>query len=392
MLNYGAHQIDEADIAAVTSVLRGSRITQGPEVDKFEEALAQQIGAAGVCVVSSGTAALHIAYATLGLQQGDEIITSPLTFVATANAARMLGAEVRFADIDPTTGNLDPQKVRSLVNSRTRGIVPVHFGGLPADLLALRELADEFGLWIVDDAAHALGARYCGKPIGGQIFCEATTFSFHPVKHITTAEGGAVAVQDPCLLTPLRSLREHGLTRCPEPDSGGYFAYEQHRLGYNYRLSDLQSALGRSQLSKLSGWVQHRQRLAELYRHALQSVPGVTLQSETTDGISSYHLLVALIDFEAWGVSRAEVRKHLATDGIAPQIHYFPVCDQPYYQLRYGQPHCPQAQAFYARELSLPLHAGMTKQQVWQVVNALKLALSNASCSRSSQKVQVCKI
>lgn len=392
MIKYGPHQIDESDIAAVTAVLRGKQLTSGPEVEKFEAALALQIEAKGVCVVSSGTAALHLAYAALGLEPGDEIITSPLTFVATANAARMLGAEVRFADIDPTTGNLDPKSVRRLLSSRTRGIVPVHFGGLPADLEALCEIAEKQGLWLVDDAAHALGANYKNTPIGGQLLSDATTFSFHPVKQITTAEGGAIAVQDLQLLAKLKRLREHGLARNFEPDCGGHLGYEQHELGYNYRLSDVQCALGRSQLAKLPRWVKRRQQLASLYREALKDIAGIALQATTPHAQSSYHLLVALLDFDALGISKPELRRRLASQGIAPQVHDVPVCGRPYYQLRYGDADCPHAREVYRAELSLPLHAGMTEEHVWQVVTVLKNTLMTPTPRSAPLKAQLCRI
>lgn len=373
-LNYGAHLIDDADIAAVIEALRSDRITQGPRVGELEAALAQRVGAEHASVVSSGTAALQLAYAALGLGPGDEIITSPMTFVATANAARLLGADVRFADIDPGSGNIDPRSVEQLVGPKTRGVVPVHFGGLPADMAALRSIAQRHGLWVVEDAAHALGAEYRGQPVGSGQYSEATIFSFHPVKHITTGEGGAVCMNDASIKRKVDRLREHGLTRTPAPGSGGHFGYQLTELGYNYRLSDIQCALGVSQLSKLDVWLERRRSLAALYRSRLAELdPRWVVPTATgEDSNHAYHLLSVRCGFERSGVSRAHAMTALAEQGIAAMVHYIPVCDQPYYVQLYGEAACPEARRFYQEELSLPLHAGMTPADVERVVGALE--------------------
>ncbi|HKO90359.1 MAG TPA: aminotransferase class I/II-fold pyridoxal phosphate-dependent enzyme, partial [Polyangiaceae bacterium] len=312
-LHYGSHRIDDADVAAVVAALRSDRLTQGPLVTEFEQAIARRVGAPHVTAVSNGTAALHAAYAALGLGPGDEIITSPITFVATANAARMLGADVRFADVCADSGNLDPDSVASLVGPRTRGIVPVHFGGLPADLARLRAIADRHGLWIVEDAAHALGAEYQGHAVGSCKYSQATTFSFHPVKHITTGEGGAVCTTDPALEQRMRQFREHGLVRIPAPDSGGHWGYRQDALGYNYRMCDVQCALGSSQLNKLTLWLDQRRRLAALYRTQLAALglDWLMPSAAAQDSSHAYHLFSVLIDFERAGTSRAEVMGRL---------------------------------------------------------------------------------
>jgi UDP-4-amino-4,6-dideoxy-N-acetyl-beta-L-altrosamine transaminase len=376
-LNYGAHLIDEADIAAVVATLRSDRLTQGPRIADFEARLARRTGAGHVSVVSNGTAALHLAYAALGLGPGDEIITSPITFVATANAARLLGAEVRFADVCPTSGNIDPRSVEKLISDKTRGIVPVHFGGLPADLVALRQIADRHKLWIVEDAAHALGAEYRGQAVGCGQYSEATTFSFHPVKHITTGEGGAVCTNDRSIKQTIDRLREHGLVRTPAPDSGGLFGYELTSLGYNYRLCDIQCALGISQLDKLDGWLERRRTLAASYRWRLGALghPWLVPTAAGNDANHSYHLLSVLIDFERARVSRAQVMSALVEQGIFGMVHYIPVCDQPYYVERYGRSACDVARRFYQQELSLPMHARLTDADVERVVHALDRAL-----------------
>ncbi len=393
-LHYGAHLIDEADIAAVVEALRSERITQGPRVAELEARLARCTGAAHASVVNSGTAALHLAYAALGLGPGDEIITSPITFVATANAARMLGADVRFADVCPDSGNIDPESVARLVGPRTRGIVPVHFAGLPAELRELRRIADRHGLWIVEDAAHALGAAYEQEPVGSGRYSQATTFSFHPVKHITTGEGGAVCTNDARLKQAVDRLREHGLVRAPAPGSGGHFGYQLDRLGYNYRLCDVMCALGISQLDKLPRWLERRRALAALYRAELAAL-GTPWLTPTASGseaqgggarLHAQHLFSVLIDFERAGVSRAQLMTALVEQGIVPMVHYIPVCDQPYYVELYGRAGCERARAFYERELSLPLHARMNDEDVRRVVSALDSALRGGEPTGSRVK------
>lgn len=390
-LHYGAHLIDEADIAAVVAALRSERITQGPAVAELEGRLARITGAAHVSAVANGTAALQLAYAALGLGPGDEIITSPITFVATANAARMLGADVRFADVRPDTGNLAPESVAQLIGPRTRGIVPVHFGGLPVELEALRGIADRHGLWIVEDAAHALGASYRGEPVGSGRYSQATTFSFHPVKHITTGEGGAVCSNDPELQRRIHRLREHGLVRTPAPGSGGHFGYQLTELGYNYRICDVMCALGSSQLDKLPRWLEQRRSLAALYRVELAALgtPWVTPTASGgepgAEARHAYHLFSVLIDFERAGISRAQLMTALVEQGIVAMVHYMPVCDQPYYVQLYGRADCDRARAFYERQLSLPLHVRMKDDDVRRVVRALDRAIrSGGEPQRSS--------
>jgi perosamine synthetase len=383
-LHYGGHRIEPEDIAAVVAALESPRLTQGPLVQEFERQLSEATDAAHVSVCSNGTAALHLAYAALGLGPGDEIITSPITFVATANAARMLGAEVRFADVLPRSGNLDPESVARLIGPKTRGIVPVHFAGLPADLKALRELADRHGLWIVDDAAHALGAEYRGSKLGSGQYTEATTFSFHPVKHITTGEGGAVCTRDPGLKQRIDRLREHGLDRTPAPDSEGNWGYVLDTLGYNYRLTDVQCALGCSQLKRLDSWLAHRERLAACYREHITGfgLPWLSASDSGTDCRHAYHLFPALLDFERVGVSRGRLISGLKAQGIHCMVHYMPVCDQPYYERRYGRSDCAVARRFYAQELSLPMHVSLTETDVLRVVTAIDQTVANAERDR----------
>ncbi|MGE0395433.1 MAG: UDP-4-amino-4,6-dideoxy-N-acetyl-beta-L-altrosamine transaminase [Kofleriaceae bacterium] len=377
-LPYGQQVIDEDDIAAVVSALRSPLITQGPRIAEFEAALAAYTSAPHATVVANGTIALQLAYAALGLEAGDEIITTPNTFAATANAARALGAEVRFCDVEPDTGNMDVASVEALVTPRTRGIVPVHFGGLPVDLAAVHTLAQRHHLWIVEDAAHALGATYRDQPVGACRFSDATTFSFHPVKHLTTGEGGAITVRDPALKRHIDRLRHHGIERehFSQPSPGPWY-HEVVSLGWNGRLTDIQAALGISQLRKQPSWLARRRELAAVYRQRLAELgPHVTLQATRPERESAFHLLPALIDFDALGSTRAHVMNALRARNIGTQVHYIPVDSQPYYRGRYGDPPAhPGMASFYARELSLPMFASLDADDVTRVVRELASVL-----------------
>jgi UDP-4-amino-4,6-dideoxy-N-acetyl-beta-L-altrosamine transaminase len=372
-LPYGRHELDSSDIESVIEVLRGTTLTQGPTVRRFEAGLEAKTGAPFAVAVSSGTAALHAAYAALGLGPGDELITSPITFVATANAARQLGADVAFADVD-AQGNLDPNRVRELITPRTRGITAVHFAGLPADLAQLRAIADEHGLFLVEDAAHALGAKYRGTEVGSGTFGDLTTLSFHPVKHITTAEGGAVLGRNSAHQEALLRLREHGLRREPAPESEGLYGYTQASLGYNYRLSDVHAALGVSQLQKLETIVERRRSLVAEYKRLLASLPSEVVRTlaEPEDRQSSHHLMPVLINFAALGMPRGKFMAALRSRGIGSQVHYIPVSEQPFYAGSRGGDDCRGARKFYAEELSLPLFPAMSEDDVQRVVHAMR--------------------
>lgn len=377
-LPYGRQTIDDQDVAAVVSALQAPLITQGPLVDRFEEALAGYVGARHVTVCASGTAALHLAYLALGLGPGDEIITSPVTFVATAAAAIYCGARVRFADVDPDAGLISPGAVEALVGPNTRGIVAVHLGGLPADLAALREIADRKRLWLVEDAAHALGATYRGKPVGCGEYCHASVFSFHPVKHITTGEGGAVAVTDHSLKRSMDQLRHHGIERDPSrysrPSPGPWY-HEVQRVGFNYRLTDLQCALGLSQLARQPSWLSRRRAIAARYREGIQKrgLGGrVRVQRQPEDRESAWHLFPVLVNFQESGRTRAELMEDLKARGIGTQVHYIPVTEQPAY--RTGED-LPGARRWYERELSLPMYPALKDDQVDRVLDGLAVGL-----------------
>jgi UDP-4-amino-4,6-dideoxy-N-acetyl-beta-L-altrosamine transaminase len=381
MLPYGRQTIDDADIAAVVEVLRSPLLTCGPLVARFEQALAAKLGAKHASVCSSGTAALHLVYAALDLGAGDEIITTPVTFSATAAAAYYVGAKVRFADVDPRSGNIDPASVAALIGPRTKAIVAVHLGGLPVDLEALHALADQHGIALVEDACHALGATYHGTPIGGGRSA-ATVFSFHPVKHITTGEGGAIVTPSAALKRRIDRLRQHGVERDPshmqQPPAGSW-SYEVQELGWNYRLSDLSCALGLAQLGKLDQFVARRRELAAAYRTALAGFTGVTVPPESSDRESAYHLFAVAIDFARFGTTRARVTEQLAAAGIGTQVHYIPLYQHPLHQQRCGDvgPH-PGADHYYARTLSLPMFPAMTDADVGEVVAQLHRVLGDS--------------
>ena len=383
-LPYGRQTIDDDDIAAVVAALRAPQLTQGPLVARFEAALAAHIGAPFVSVCATGTAALHLVYAALGLGAGDEIITSPITFSATASAAYQVGASVRFADVEPDTGNLDVASVEALITGRTRALVAVHLGGLPADLAPLRRLADRHGLWLIEDAAHALGATYLGAHVGAA-WSDAATFSFHPVKHLTTAEGGAVAVHDPELKRRIDTLRHHAIERASErlesPSPGPWY-YEIQGQGFNYRLSDVQCALGLSQLAKQPAAVARRRAIAATYRRAIAERFGgrVTPQPERAGRESSYHLFPVAIDFAGLGTSRTAVVEHLRARGVGTQVHYIPLTVQPHHRRRGGPSGArPGVDHYYQRTLSLPMYPALDDADLARVVDALAASLVEVS-------------
>jgi UDP-4-amino-4,6-dideoxy-N-acetyl-beta-L-altrosamine transaminase len=385
MLSYGRQTIDEADIAAVVEALRAPQLTCGPLVARFETALATYLGAEHVSVCSSGTSALHLAYAALGIGEGDEIITTPITFSATAAAAYYVGATVRIADVDPRTGNLSIQSVEALITSRTRAIVAVHLAGLPADMAELTQLAKRRNLRIIEDACHALGATYRGGKVGAGS-SDAVVFSFHPVKHITTGEGGAVVVRDARVKQRIERLRQHGIERDPtrmESPPEGRWAYEVQELGWNYRLSDLSCALGISQLAKLDAFLTARRTLAAQYRTEIARALGdtVTVQPELADRESAYHLLTVAIDFTRHGKSRDTVMGELAALGVGTQVHYVPLLMHPLHAGRNPGERTrprPGADHYYARTLSLPLYPSLSSADVTHVVDALTRVLGES--------------
>ena len=374
---YGRQWIDEDDIAAVVEVLRSDYLTTGPAVPRFEAALQDATGAKHAVALNSGTSALHAMYFAAGIGPGDEIITSPLTFAATGNAALYLGATVRFVDVERDTGNLDPDLVEAAITERTKAIVPVDFAGHPADYDRLRAIADRHGLRLLADAAHSLGATYKGRSVG--TLADASELSFHPVKPVTTAEGGAVVTDDPELARRAARFRTHGITREPDeleqPDEGGWWN-EQHDLGYNYRLTDVQAALGASQLRRLERFIVRRRDIAAQYDAALADIDALELPGRRQHVEPGWHLYVVR-------THEPELRKplfdRLRTAGIGVQVHYLPVYWHPYYaRLGYPRGLCPMAERYYASAVSLPIFPAMSDWDVQDVATRLRQAVRDA--------------
>ncbi|PRQ08739.1 UDP-4-amino-4,6-dideoxy-N-acetyl-beta-L-altrosamine transaminase [Enhygromyxa salina] len=380
ILPYGRQWIDEDDIAAVVAALRSDYLTTGPTVARFEAALCDALGADHAVAVCNGTAALHAACAVAGLGPGDEVLVPALTFLATANCARYVGAEPVFVDVDPRSGLIDVEHAARMVGPQTRAIIPVHLNGRPVDLPAVRALADQHDLIVIEDAAHALGARAGDTRIGDCRYSDMAIFSFHPVKHVTTGEGGAITTAKPKLAAALEVFRSHGMVRDPEQLRGaspGPWYYEQHTLGYNYRLTDLQCALGLSQLTKLDRFLARRRALAARYDQLLATLAGVEPAAiGTADTLSAYHLYAVHVDFQASDRTRAQVVAGLRELGVLTQVHYIPVPTQPYYVDRGADPLAyPGATAYYESILSLPLFPAMRDEDVDRVVAALAQVL-----------------
>lgn len=369
---YGRQHVDEDDIAAVVGVLRGDWLTTGPTVEAFETALSEVSGGHPVVAVNSGTAALHAAYAAVGVGPGTNIITTPLTFAATATAALHLRADVRFADIDDGTLLIDPERVAEQVTECTRAIVAVDYAGQPADMDRLRDVADEAGAVLIEDAAHSIGGRYRGRTVGD--LADLTTYSFHPVKTITTGEGGAVVVKDEAYLDDVRRFRDHGLVREPEelrtPDEGSWHQ-EVQSLGLNYRMPDILAGLGLAQVRKLSRFVARRAELVTRYRDKLADVGGIRFVDVATDVEPAWHLFPVRIG----GGRRRAVFDALHERAIKVQVHYLPVHRHPLFAGRYSPGSFPVAEAAYEQLVSLPLYPDMTTAQQDRVVKELTEAL-----------------
>lgn len=385
MIPYGRQHITEADIEAVAGVLRSDFLTQGPAVPAFEQAVAAYCSAAHGVAVNSATSALHIACLALGLGPGDWLWTSPNTFVASANCALYCGAQVDFVDIDPVSYNMSVVELERKLEAASRAgklpkvVIPVHFAGEPCDMAAIRALGNHYGFRIIEDASHAIGARYRGEPVGNGRYSDITVFSFHPVKLITTAEGGMAMTNNAVLADRMARLRTHGITRDPAqmthaPDGPWY--YQQTELGLNYRLTDLHAALGLSQLPRLDDYVARRHVLARRYGELLAPLP-VQCPWQHPDGYSGLHLYVVQVDEAACGRSRRQVFEGLRARGIGVNVHYIPVHTQPYYErLGFRPGSFPQAERYYAQAISLPMYATLSEAQQDEVAAALREALT----------------
>lgn len=386
MIHYGRHHIDEEDIQAVVNVLRSGALTQGPMVEAFEHAVAQYVGAKYAIAVSNGTAALHLAALAAGVGPESVLITSPITFCASANAGLYAGARAAFADVDAATVNMAPASLEQALakNPNTRAVVPVHFAGLSCDMPAIKALADKTGAAVIEDAAHAFGGSYpSGEKIGSCGHSLMTVFSFHPVKAIAAGEGGMITTNDERIYRQLLRLRSHGITKLDDPfqlpeqyDSHGTrnpWYYEMQELGYNYRLTDIQCALALSQFRKLDAFVARRRTLVRAYDAAFAGSRNFRPAQTAGREQSGHHLYVIRIDFDALGMTRAQLFQALRDRQINPQVHYVPVPAQPYYRaLGFDPESYPNAMRYYREALTIPLFYDLTDDQQKQVIAAIK--------------------
>ena len=373
VIPYGKQWIDEDDIAAVVEVLRSDWLTTGPKVEEFEAAFARFVHAREAVAISSGTAALHAAMFALGIGPGDEVIVPAMTFAATANCVVYQGGSPVFADVEPDTLLVDPESVEARIMPCTKAVIAVDYAGQPCDYDPLRAIADRHGLILVADACHALGGRYKGRPVGS--LANLSIFSFHPVKHITTGEGGMITTDDPELARRMRVFRNHGITTDHrQREQQGSWFYEMVDLGYNYRLTDFQCALGMSQLRKLPGWVARRQEIARQYDAAFAGIPAVEPLVVRDDVSHAYHLYMIRLDLTQLRAMRAEVLTALRAEGIGVNVHYIPVHLHPFYRERFGTGSglCPMAEAAYERLITLPVFPRMSDNDVEDVIDAVR--------------------
>lgn len=373
LLPYAHQSVSDADIAAVTAVLRSDWWTTGPTVIEFEKTFAAFTQSQEAVAVSNGTAALHTALYGIGIGPGDEVIVPPMTFAATANAAVFLGAKPVFADCDPTTLLLDPAEAEKKITKKTKAIIAVDYAGQPCDYDALWKIAQKHDLALIADACHALGGTWREKPVGS--LADLSTFSFHPVKPLATGEGGMVTTDDPEIAERMRRFRNHCMTSdYRERQEKGSWYYEVVDLGYNYRLTDIQCALGMSQLKRVPAWTERRQEIAKQYDAAIVGMSGVKPLSVRKDVKHAYHLYVIELDLENLTADRNEIFRALRAENIGVNVHYVPVHMHPYYRRTFGTKEglCPVAEQAYRRIISLPIFAGMTDQDIQDVLEALK--------------------
>lgn len=377
LLPYAKQWLDDEDIEAVCRVLSSDWLTTGPMVKQFEETVADYVGASYGVAVSSGTAALHAAMYALGIGPGDEVIVPPMTFAATANCVVFQGATPIFVDVDPETLLIDPEQVLSKISENTKAVIAVDYAGQPCDYDALRQICGDHSLALVADSCHALGAAYNGRKVG--TLADLTVFSFHPVKHITTGEGGMVVTGNADYAKRMHSFRNHGITTDHKQRAAkGTWYYEMIDLGYNYRITDFQCALGISQLKKLPGWLTRRRELAKRYDQALASIRGILPLKVNTFNHHTYHLYVVRLDCEHLKMGRAEVFKSMWERNIGVNVHYIPVHLHPFYRQRFntGPGMCPVAEKVYEEILSLPMFPQMSETDVDYVVDAFTDVLS----------------
>ncbi|CUH94416.1 putative protein MJ1066 [Propionispora sp. 2/2-37] len=375
-LPYGRQWLDEDDVQAVVKVLQSDYLTTGPVIAEFEKAFAQYVGAKYAVAIANGTAALHAACFAAGIGEGDEVITTPITFAASANCVLYCGGTPVFADIDARTYNIDPEEIRKRITGKTKAIIPVHFTGQPCEMDKITELARKHNLIVIEDAAHAVGADYKGRMVGG--ISDMTTFSFHPVKHITTGEGGMITTNSEELYRRLLLFRSHGITRDKSLMQGnhGPWYYEQQALGYNYRMTDIQAALGLSQLKKADRFLARRREIAEMYTRAFTDCPGLIVPYQQDGCHSGWHLYMIQVRLDRLSCDRRKIYEELLQENIGVNVHYIPVYKHPYYQDNgYQAVTCRNSEQFYERAITLPLFPKMANQDVQDVIRSVKHVL-----------------
>jgi len=383
MLPYGRQWVDDDDINAVINVLKSDWLTTGPKVTEFEHSFAETVGAKEAVSVSSGTSALHAAMYALGIGPGDEVIVPPMTFVASANCILYQGGTPIFVDIDPKTLLIDPDKIESKITPRTKAIIAVDYAGQPCDYDALNEIANNNNIYLIDDACHALGGKYKSNNVGS--LADLNTFSLHPVKHITSGEGGVITTDNSALAEKMRIFRNHGITSDHhQRELSGSWFYEMIDLGFNYRLSDIQCALAISQLTKLSDWVKRRQDIAKKYDKVFSSMPEITPLYVRKDVSHAYHLYVIRLNLEKIKVDRAKIFSALRMMNIGVNVHYIPVHMHPFYQQKLGTKHgmCPVAEKAYEEIMSIPIFPKMNDNDVNDVIKGVKKVILEYSIHR----------
>lgn len=381
MIPYGRQDINQQDIDAVIDVLKSDWLTQGPAIPRFEQVVAQYCGVNYAVAVNSATSALHIACLSLGLGRGDILWTSPNSFVASANCSLYCGASVDFVDIDPRTYNLSVTALQEkLEQAEKQGklpkiVVPVHFAGQSCEMVSIKKLSEKYGFYLLEDASHAIGGKYRDEPIGNCRYSDITVLSFHPVKIITTGEGGMALTNSAELYEKMQRLRTHGITRNSAyiiGESDGPWYYQQIELGYNYRITDIQAALGTSQLQRIDEFVQRRHEIAELYHQAFKNLP-LTCPWQHPDSFSAYHLYVIRLNLQTLSKSRLDIFNQLRASDIGVNIHYIPIHTQPYYQkIGFNRGDFPEAEQYYQEAISLPMYPSLSETQHIQVIRALE--------------------
>lgn len=376
---YGKQWINEDDINAVVEVLKSEYLTTGPKIKEFEQKFADYVGSKYAVAIANGTAALHAACYAAGIDEGDEVITTSMTFAASSNCILYCGGTPIFADIDPKTYNVDPEDIKRKITSKTKAFIPVHYTGQPCNMDEIHKIAKEYNLLVIEDASHALGATYKGKMIGS--ISDMTTFSFHPVKHITTGEGGMITTDDEELYKKLILFRTHGITRnidlLENKDEGPWY-YEQLDLGYNYRITDIQCALGINQLNKIDDFVARRRKIVKRYNEAFKNLEEVVIPCQDKSVNSSWHLYVMKFNLEKVKVERREIFEALRKEGLGVNVHYTPVYYFPYYKkLGYKKGLCPNAEELYERIITLPLYPKMSDEDVEYVIQGVYKIVKN---------------